>query len=119
MRVTYAIVYLLLSVCLIGCGPHSSSDGDTLVQESSEQYSDSTYQYLAIPQNQPLSAASKRALARNYAQGPEGYFEFYDDLKADVEKSPLEALKWGLTHRYASRDWQYIRRFESYQPFSP
>ena len=103
MRVTYAIIYFLLLVWLIGCGPHPSSDGDTLVQEPSEQYADSAY---------------KRVLARNYAQGPKGYFEFYDDLKADVE-SPLGVLKWGLTHRYASRDWQYIRRFESYQPFSP
>ncbi|MEM6629542.1 MAG: glycosyl hydrolase [Bacteroidota bacterium] len=27
-------------------------------------------------------------------------------------KSPIEALSWGLTHTYHSRDWQYIRRFE-------
>ena len=30
----------------------------------------------------------------------------------DTNKSPIEALKWGLTHEYVSYDWQYIRRFE-------
>ena len=30
----------------------------------------------------------------------------------ETDKSPLEALKWGLTHIYVSYDWQYIRRFE-------
>ncbi len=37
----------------------------------------------------------------------------------DTDSGPLEALKWGLTHQYVSYDWQYIRRFESYIPFSP
>ena len=37
----------------------------------------------------------------------------------DTEQGPLAALEWGLTHRYVSYDWQYIRRFESYIPFSP
>jgi len=41
------------------------------------------------------------------------------DQSADNENSPLEALKWGLTHEYVSYDWQYIRRFEGYQPFNP
>jgi len=41
------------------------------------------------------------------------------DQSADNEKGPLEALKWGLTHKYVSYDEQYIRRFEGYQPFSP
>ena len=37
----------------------------------------------------------------------------------DSEKSGISALEWGLTHQYVSYDWQYIKRFESYQPFSP
>ncbi|UCD52909.1 MAG: glycosyl hydrolase, partial [Phycisphaerales bacterium] len=41
------------------------------------------------------------------------------DQSADNEKGPLEALKWGLTHRYVSYDEQHVRRFEGYQPFSP
>jgi len=30
----------------------------------------------------------------------------------NIEDTPLSSLEWGLTHRYASGDWQYIRRFE-------
>lgn len=30
----------------------------------------------------------------------------------DTDNNPIEALKWGLTHQYHSRDWQFIRRFE-------
>ena len=30
----------------------------------------------------------------------------------DTDKSPTEALKWGLTHQYVSYNWQYIRRFD-------
>ncbi|MGI9175949.1 MAG: glycoside hydrolase family 117 protein, partial [Rhodothermales bacterium] len=37
----------------------------------------------------------------------------------DTDKGPLEALTWGLTHQYVTRDWQHIRRFESFIPFSP
>ena len=33
----------------------------------------------------------------------------------DADKSPLEAMRWGLCHEYKG-DWQYIRRFESYMP---
>jgi len=32
---------------------------------------------------------------------------------ADNEKEPTEILRWGLTHQYKSRDYQYIRRFSS------
>jgi hypothetical protein len=41
------------------------------------------------------------------------------DRSVDFEIHPLEALKWGLTHRYVSYDDQYIRRFEGFMPFSP
>lgn len=34
-------------------------------------------------------------------------------------KGPVEILRWGLCHQYdPSWQWQYIRRFESYIPFS-
>ena len=33
----------------------------------------------------------------------------------DTDKSPLEAMRWGLCHEYRG-NWQYIRRFESYMP---
>lgn len=41
------------------------------------------------------------------------------DQSVDFEAHPLEALKWGLTHKYVSYDDQYIRRFEGYMPFNP
>ncbi|MEQ9439347.1 MAG: glycosyl hydrolase [Cyclobacteriaceae bacterium] len=63
-------------------------------KESGKQYPDSVYAYLAIPSGQPLSAASKRALERNYAQGPEWYLEFKTyDLKGDL------AYEEGVTRR--------------------
>ena len=35
----------------------------------------------------------------------------------DHDKSPLEAIRWGLCHRYDSNwQWQYIRRFETHYP---
>ncbi len=38
----------------------------------------------------------------------------------DTDKGPLEGLKWGLCHQYdPSWQWQYIRRFQLYLPFSP
>ncbi len=33
----------------------------------------------------------------------------------DTDKSPLEAMRWGLCHEYRG-NWQYIRRFESHVP---
>ncbi|MEM7660183.1 MAG: glycosyl hydrolase, partial [Bacteroidota bacterium] len=30
----------------------------------------------------------------------------------DADASPLAGMAWGLTHKYVSRDWQYIQRFE-------
>jgi len=41
------------------------------------------------------------------------------DRSIDTDKGPLEALKWGLTHKYVSYDRQYIRRFAIHTPFSP
>ena len=41
------------------------------------------------------------------------------DQSVDYNAGPLEALKWGLTHRYVSYDDQYIQRFEGFMPISP
>lgn len=42
------------------------------------------------------------------------------DQSVDNEKGPLEALKWGLTHKYVTYEEQYIRRFEGSSPsFAP
>lgn len=32
---------------------------------------------------------------------------------ADSEKEPTEILRWGLTHEYKNKDYQYIRRFST------
>ena len=35
----------------------------------------------------------------------------------NTDKSPFEGIQWGLCHKYdRSRQWQYIRRFETYFP---
>ena len=35
----------------------------------------------------------------------------------NTDESPLAGIRWGLCHRYADkRQWQYIRRFETYFP---
>ena len=82
----------------------------------------------AIPIGDKLSAASKRALERNTIQFAEDGINF--EIKShiqwgphavglvrslDTDKSPLEAMCWGLCHEYKG-DWQYIKRFESYVP---
>ncbi len=68
----------------------------TLTTDCDEQktFPDWVYEYLAIPMDKPLSTASKRALARNYAQDDSFFCEFrVHDLKGD--------LKWeeGVTRR--------------------
>ena len=40
-----------------------------------------------------------------------------DELDADA--FPGSALRWGLTHAYASYDWQYIRRFDLKASYVP
>ena len=49
-------------------------------------------------------------------QGPEAA-GLVRDLATDID--PLDALAWGLTHQYANRDSQFIRRFQAIKPFSP
>jgi len=35
------------------------------------------------------------------------------------DENPLDAIKWGLMHKYVTYDYQYIRRFQSYKPNNP
>ena len=64
-----------------------------LVAESM-QYPDSVYEFLAIPKGGKLSAASKRALERNYAKNSEWFLNFKTyDLKGDL------AYEEGVTRR--------------------
>lgn len=58
------------------------------------QYPDSVYEFLAIPKSGKLSAASKRALQRNYAQSGNWYLDFNTyDLEGDL------AFEEGVTRR--------------------
>ena len=41
------------------------------------------------------------------------------DRSLDPEEGPLNALTWGLTHRYVTYDWQHMQRFELRLPVSP
>ena len=62
--------------------------------EAAIQYPDSIFEFLAIPRNGNLSAASKRALERNYAQSSEWFLNFKThDLKGDL------AYEEGVTRR--------------------
>ena len=93
----YKLVFLSLT-CLtwgmFGCEPSDSTSTQQNMEETSSQYPDSVYDYLAIPKDKPLSAASKRALERNYGQGPEWFAEFtMHELKGDL------AYEEGVTRR--------------------
>ncbi len=67
---------LFLSIILIGCNQSISQ----------KELSDEVYDHLAISNKDKLSAASKRAIERNYDQGPEWYCEFkVHDLKGDFK----------------------------------
>ena len=84
------------------------SDHVLLAQEvaSSPQYADSVYEMLAIPQGGKLSAASRRALERNYAQNDDWFCEFkFQDLKGDIgfeagvtRRDPSSVIKVGETY---------------------
>lgn len=72
---------------LVGCQPQPESAEATA-------YSDEAYEFLAIPKDKPLSAASKRALERGYNQGPEWFVQFRThDLQGDF------AYEEGVTRR--------------------
>ncbi|MEM9834040.1 MAG: family 43 glycosylhydrolase [Bacteroidota bacterium] len=91
---TLLISLIGLSLGLWGCEPSNSTSMQQNMEGTSSQYPDSVYDYLAIPQDKPLSAASKRALERNYGQGPEWFAEFtMHELKGDL------AYEEGVTRR--------------------
>lgn len=71
-----------LSSLYFGCQQTSGSIKNAY---NSMNYPDSVYEFLAIPRNGKLSAASKRALERNYARSSEWYLNFKTyDLKGDL-----------------------------------
>ncbi len=80
-----------LSLIWAACQPLSSN---TTPSEDMPGYPEEVYDFLAIPTDQPLSAASKRALERNYAQGPEWFCDCKTmELKGDF------AYEEGVTRR--------------------
>ncbi|MDH3245247.1 MAG: glycosyl hydrolase, partial [Saprospiraceae bacterium] len=86
----------LLSTLVIASGSGIWSCQSNSASEAAEarNYPDEAYEFLAIPNNGNLSAASQRALERNYHQGPEWFCqcETYD-LKGDF------AYEEGVTRR--------------------
>lgn len=78
---------LFIAILFFGfaCDHHNEHDAGSMNgDEHGLIYTDSIYKFLAIPREGKLSTASKRALQRNYAQGPEWYMEFKtQDLKGD------------------------------------
>ncbi|MDW7691409.1 glycosyl hydrolase [Flammeovirgaceae bacterium SG7u.111] len=84
----------MFSVALVGCNQNPPTAPASAETEATQDYPDSVYEFLAIPKGGKLSSASKRALERNYAQGPEWYIEFeMQDLKGDF------AFEEGVTRR--------------------
>ncbi|WP_460539648.1 glycoside hydrolase family 117 protein [Echinicola sediminis] len=84
----------VLTALMAACSQAPSTQGLKDESPSNQQYPDSVYDFLAIPKTNKLSAASKRALERNYAQGPEWFIEFTDSkLKGDF------AYEEGVTRR--------------------
>lgn len=89
------IFYFLLGglmIYAVACNqPAASQKVDV---EPAQEYPDEVYDHNAITNKDKLSAASKRALERNYDQGPEWYCEFRThDLKGDF------AYEEGVTRR--------------------
>ncbi|AWW29531.1 glycosyl hydrolase [Echinicola strongylocentroti] len=104
MKSVLPLAVLLSAV--IGCTPSSPTQDQSSEEQSLQHYPDSVYDYLAIPKTDKLSAASKRALERNYAQGPEWFIEFtHSDLKGDfayeegvTRRDPSDLIKVGDTY---------------------
>ncbi|MDN5215212.1 glycosyl hydrolase [Fulvivirgaceae bacterium BMA12] len=95
MKIKKIAVYLSLSyfvASMAGCIQQSTSQENS--QEVSQDYPDEVYERNAIMNKEKLSAASKRALERNYDQGPEWFCDFKTfDLKGDF------AYEEGVTRR--------------------
>ncbi len=83
----FALCSVGVLLMLVGC-----QQADPEAQEP--DYPEEAYDFLAIPQDRPLSAASKRALERGYDKGPEWFVEFkLHDLRGDF------AYEEGVTRR--------------------
>ncbi|WP_157492867.1 glycoside hydrolase family 117 protein [Echinicola pacifica] len=96
----------IMASTIFACSEPSPSQPSTDEGAPGQTYPDSVYDFLAIPKTDKLSAASKRALERNYAQGPEWFIEFTkSDLKGDfayeegvTRRDPSDLIKVGDTY---------------------
>jgi len=78
---------ILLSIC--ACQKSPSGEKAAKAEASLQSYPDSAYHYLAIPVGGKLSAASQRALQREYYQNADWYTEFrYHELKGSLQYEP-------------------------------
>lgn len=85
----FGLFFLLIG--LTNCEDGSSENHEN---KDLSNYSSATYDFLAIPENGKLSAASKRALERNYAQEADWFCDCKkEDLKGDF------AYEEGVTRR--------------------
>ena len=101
-RYPYFILMFLIAIAFHQC-QNAASQHD--VSDESLHYPDSVYDFLAIPKSDHISAASKRALERGYAQGAEWFLDFkMYDLKGDLayeegvtRRDPSDIVKIGET----------------------
>lgn len=79
-------VLIILIIASLGLTHCINSHSAKSTEEESATYPEEVYDFLAIPKDRPLSAASKRALERNYAQDAEWFCDCnIMDLKGDFE----------------------------------
>ncbi|MEM9329646.1 MAG: glycosyl hydrolase [Bacteroidota bacterium] len=84
MRIDYFFILTVILLTLLeACQSTSKAEDGTV------SYPDSIYDLNAITNKKTLSLASKRALERNYYQGPEWFISFKEfDLKGDLAYEP-------------------------------
>ena len=74
----HSMLVLLMAMAISAGCQNQPEEADAAI------YPEEAYDFLAIPTDQPLSAASKRALERGYNQGPEWFVQFrMHDLQGD------------------------------------
>lgn len=87
------LIFAFILFAMFSCSERRGTE-NIAADDPYANYPDSVYDFLAIPKGGKLSAASKRALERNYAQTPEWFMEFKTmDLKGDF------AFEEGVTRR--------------------
>lgn len=118
-------VYLIWLLFLISLISFYGCNSSAPMPPSESQYPDEAYDFLAIPKNGKLSAASKRALERKYYQGPEWYGEFNThDLTGDfvyeegvTRRDPSAVITVGDTYYvYYSRGMGETKGFHTGDP---